>query len=309
MSADMTIGVIGAGGVGGYYAGLLARAGHPVHLLARGHHLQAIRDGGGLRVRTPEAEFVAVLTATDDVSALEGLDVVLVAVKSYSLAEVMPVVAAAARSGALVLPLLNGVDVVDRLEEGGVPRERLLGGLTYISASRVAPGRVERTSPFQRVRVGEPDGGPSQRAARVAAAFAGSGADAAAVDDIALEIWRKFVFLSPMSTACGLSRTAIGAIRATPHGRLLLRRLVEETAAVARARNVPLADDEVDRTLDMLHNVPAGMRPSFLLDLERDGPNELDALCGAVVRLGADALVPTPVHDLAFGALQAAGTR
>lgn len=308
MSTRMKIGVIGAGGVGGYYAAILARAGHAVHLLARGDHLRAIRDAG-LRVRTPEGEFTTSVAAGEDAGVLNGVDVLVLAVKSYSLEEVSREAAEAARGGALVLPLLNGVDVLDRLGDAGVPRDRLLGGLTYISAARVQPGFIERTSPFQRVRVGEPGGGASARATRVAAAFAESGADAAAVDDIALEIWRKFTFLSPMSTACGLARTPIGPIRATPHGRLLLRRLVEETAAVARARTVSLAEQEVEHTLAMLDGVPAAMRPSFLLDLERGGPTELDALCGAVVRIGADALVPTPTHDLALGALQAAATR
>jgi len=302
----MRIAIIGAGGVGGYYGGLLARAGHDVRAVARGEHLAAIR-ARGLEVRTPDETWTATIAASDDPAALAADfgrdDLAVVAVKTYSLDEVAPAAALFARRGATVLPLLNGVDAAERLAARGVPAERVLGGLTYISAARVAPGVVERRSPFQRVTVGELAGGASPRAERVAAALAGAGVEARAVDDVALELWQKFVFIASMAAVCGLVRAPIGAVRATPLGRRLIERAVREAAAVGRARGVALPAGEEARVLALLESLPPAMRPSLLLDLEAGARTEVDDLSGAVARFAAAAGLETPIHDTAAVAL------
>src|SRR5437879_2883710 len=111
----MKIGIVGAGGIGSYYAGLLSRAGYSVRLLARGDHLAAIRSHG-LEVKTPQETFVAMPDATDNGDDLCDSEYAIVAVKSYSLAEVAPVLVNVAKAGAAIVPLLNGVDVAERLE-------------------------------------------------------------------------------------------------------------------------------------------------------------------------------------------------
>jgi 2-dehydropantoate 2-reductase len=142
----MKIAIVGAGGVGGYYGGVLANAGHHVVMLARGAHLDALR-GRGIEVRTPEGTFTAPVEATDHPNGLSRVEYVIVAVKNFSLPEIAPVARTLAEAGAVILPLLNGVEVVDRLVGHGVPRDRVLGGLTAISAVRIGPGVVERGSP------------------------------------------------------------------------------------------------------------------------------------------------------------------
>jgi 2-dehydropantoate 2-reductase len=296
--------ILGAGGVGGYYGGSLARAGNPVAFLARGAHLEAIR-ARGLEVRTPEGSFIATVEASDDVTALGPADLAIVAVKTYSLGEVLPAARLLAKTGAVVLPLLNGVEAVERLVAGGVPAASVLGGLTQISVARVAPGVVERKSPFQNVAVGELSGGPSARAERIAQAFREAGAQARVSEDIVADLWRKFAFIAPMGAACGMARTSIGPVRDAPYGKLLLERAVREVLAVAQARGVALAPDEGTKILAFMDGLGAAMKPSFLLDLEAGGPNELDDLSGAVARLGRSAGVETPVHDTAVAALGA----
>ncbi len=298
----------GAGGVGGYFGGALARAGYPVALLARGAHLEAIR-ARGLEVRTPEGNFTVAVEASDDVASLGPADLAIVAVKTYSLADVLPAARLLAKTGAVVLPLLNGVEAADRLVAGGVPQERVLGGLTQVSVAKVAPGVVERKSPFQNVAVGELAGGPSARAERIAQAFRDAGAQARVSEEIRADLWRKFAFIAPMAAACGLARASIGPVRDAPYGKLLLERAVREVLAVARARGVALADDEEAKILAFMDGLGAGMKPSFLLDLEAGGPNELDDLSGAVSRLGREAGVETPVHDTAVAALAAVRPR
>jgi 2-dehydropantoate 2-reductase len=302
----MRIAILGAGGVGGYDGSVLSRAGNEVQLLARGTHLEAIR-ADALRVSEPDGStWVARVDATDDPAALRGAKLVVVSLKSYYLDAIGPVAADLARHGATVVPLLNGVEAADRLEQLGVPRQALLGGLTAISAERTGPGQVSRKSPFNRVVVGELAGGLSARATEIAALFAAAGAEARASAEMPLELWRKFVFITTMGSCCGLARTSIGPVRDAPLGQVLLERATAESVGVGRAMGIGFASDEVSRVLEQVRAMAPVMEPSFLPDLKRGGRTELDALMGAVARLGRQVGVPTPVHDAAVAAFGAA---
>jgi 2-dehydropantoate 2-reductase len=294
----MKIAILGAGGVGGYFGGILARAGHEVAVLARGAHLEALRERG-LEVRTTEETFIAAVTATDDPEALGAADYAILAVKNYSLPEIIPAVRTVARAGAVIVPLLNGVDVADRLIAAGVRAERILEGLTEISAVRAAPGVISRSSPWARVVVGEKAGGASERAERIVAALREAGAEARVSEDMTADLWRKFVFIASMATVCGLSRSPVGPIRSDSLGRELIERAILEVVAVARGLRIELGDGEVARILGFVDSLPPGTKPSFLVDLEAGGATERDDLSGAVSRLGRRAGVETPTHDVA----------
>jgi 2-dehydropantoate 2-reductase len=301
----MKIAVLGAGGIGGYYGGLLARTGHEVCVLARTSNLSALKEHG-LEIRTPAETFTVRVRASDDVKDFGAVDCALVAVKNYSLAEIAPAAAFLARQGALIVPLLNGVEVVDQLVAHSVPHEQLVGGLTAISVVRTAPGVFERRSPFQRVVLGELEQSQPERKQRIDAivqAFKEAGVEASVSTDITADLWRKFAFIASMAAACGLSRSAIGPLRATKLGHLLIERAVREVVNVARARKVALADDEAERTVKTIDGLPEAMKPSLLIDLEAGRPTEIEDLSGAVARLGRASGVETPVHDTAAAAI------
>jgi len=290
--------IIGAGGVGGCFGAALVQAGHDVTLFARGAHLDAIRRDG-LTIRSPGRTDVVRVAATDRTAELPPSDLAVVAVKSYSLADAIPVARAVAESGATVLPLLNGVTAADELIAGGLPRERVLGGIARVSAARVAPGVVERRSDFQSMVVGELGGGLSDRATVIADAFRGARVDARASEIIDVELWQKFVFITAMAAVCGMARAPIGSVRDAPGGRRLIERAVAEVVAVARARGVALPADEAERTCAYIGTLPAAMKPSFLVDLESGGPTELHTLSGAVARFAAETGLECPVHETA----------
>jgi 2-dehydropantoate 2-reductase len=193
----MKFAILGAGGVGGYYGGLLAKNGHEVCVFARTSNLASLRERG-LEVRTPEGSFTVRVQASDNIKDFRGVDSALVAVKNYSLAEIAPAATYLANQGALIVPLLNGVEVVDQLMANGVPQAQLVGGLTAISAIRIAPGIFERRSPFQRVVLGELGQSQPERKQRIEAiaqAFREAGVDATVSADITADLWRKFAFI------------------------------------------------------------------------------------------------------------------
>jgi 2-dehydropantoate 2-reductase len=294
--------VLGAGAIGAYYGGQLARTGHDVTLYARGENLAAIR-GSGLEIRTPEGSTVVHVAATDSADELPAADFAILGVKSYSLESIGPVVRQVARKGTAILPFLNGVETTDRLIALGVPRDALLGGVTRISVARVQPGVVERRGAFRSVIIGELDGQTTDRVTRIAAAFRDADVDSRVSNRIDVDLWQKFVFIAAMAAACGLARSPIGPLREKPLGRRLLERAVQEAVDVARARGIPLPDNETAQVIAAIDALPPGTKPSFLLDIESGGATELDTLSGAVSRYAEKAGVSAPIHDAVAAAL------
>jgi 2-dehydropantoate 2-reductase len=288
--------VLGAGAIGAYYGGQLSRAGHEVTLYARGDNLAVIRQRG-LEIRTPEGAATIKIAATDRAEDLGAADFAILGVKSYSLDSIGQVVRRVAEDGAAILPFLNGVETTDRLIALGVPRSAILGGVTRISVARAEPGVVERRGPFQSLIVGELDGHITDRVTHVVAAFREAGVEARASSQIEVDLWQKFVFLVAIAASCGLARAPLGVVRERSLGRRLIERAVQEAVDVARARHIPLADDEAAQVIGAIDALPPGTKPSFLLDVESGGPTELDVLSGAVSRYADTAGVAAPVHD------------
>jgi 2-dehydropantoate 2-reductase len=294
--------VLGAGAIGAYYGGQLARTGHDVTLYARGENLAAIRRSG-LEIRTPEGSTTVHIGGTDSADELAAADFAILGVKSYSLESIGSVVRQVATKGTAILPFLNGVETTDRLIALGVPREALLGGVTRISVARVQPGVVERRGAFQSVIIGELDGQTTDRVTRIATAFRDAGVEARVSNRIDVDLWQKFVFIAAMAASCGLARSPIGPLREKPLGRRLLERAVREAVDVARARGIPLSDNETAQVIGAINALPPGTKPSFLLDIESGGPTELDTLSGAVSRYAEEAGISVPIHDAVAAAL------
>lgn len=299
--------MMGAGGVGGYFGGRLAAAGQDVGFVARGAHLDALRSRG-LRVDSALGAFsVAPVRAESDPSALwsdgEPPDAVFVAVKLADTEGALPMLAPALGPRTAVISLQNGVEAEDLLARS-FGAARVAGGVAYIAAAVEGPGVIRHIGVNQRIELGTLPGGEGLAGTldRIVPALREAGADAARVDDIAAAIWRKFVFLVGLSAVTTVAGLPIGPIRADAEGRALLAAVMEEAAAVARARGVPLPADFAADRLRFVDSLPAEMRASMAHDFAAGKPLELDWLSGAVVRFGAALSVPTPVN----GALAAA---
>jgi 2-dehydropantoate 2-reductase len=300
----MRIAVFGTGAVGGYFGGRLAEAGEDVSFIARGRHLEAIREGG-LVVDSPLGDFrIHPARATDDPGAVGAVDAVLVAVKAWQLPE------AAAGMGPLVeegttavVPLLNGVEAPDVLTQALGPGP-VLGGVCRIFSHVAAPGRIAHTGFEPSMEFGELDGAASERAERLLAAFERArGFSATLSEDIVAAMWAKLAFIAPASAVGAATRAPYGGIRGIPETRVLLRRVAGEVCAVARARGVTLPEDLPDRVMAVIDALPADEVTSMQRDLLGGRPSELDAQVGAVVRLGRRAGVPTPVSEVLYAAL------
>jgi 2-dehydropantoate 2-reductase len=301
--AAMRLAVVGAGGVGGLLAGLAARAGIEVALLARGAALEAIRSDG-LHVTTGEEQFtVRPAAVADDPAALGPCDAVLVAVKSWQVAELAPRLAPLVAPGGVVVPLQNGVEAGARLA-AGLPGVRVSDGVTYVFAWSEGPGRIRHAGTPLKIAMGERPGAPLGGAlAPLAATLASAGVKAVVSDAIEVLAWEKLLFVAPFGAVGAVSRAPAGAIRDSPETRKLFGDLVAEGAAVARARGVALSADVGERTLAWLDRVAWDATVSMQRDLAAGRPSELLDQTGVVSRFGADVGVPVPLHDTLLASL------
>lgn len=298
----MRFAIMGAGGVGGYYGACLARAEHEVGFIARGAHLAAMRESG-LRIHDRDGDFaVDPVNATDDVSALQPVDVVLLCVKLYDVEAASRQIAPLLGPDSVVVTTQNGVEAPE-IVAGAIGPGRTLAAATYISATIVEPGAIRRNNDLTHIEIGEPDGPASARVHALVDELKSAGLDARPVDDTAALLWSKFVLLAANSGMTSLIRQDTGVLRGDPVIREAHTAALAEVADVGRVLGVALADDIEQRCLTWLdENAP--IKPSLLVDLEAGKRLEVGWLSGAVHRLGKKAGVPTPTHTAIYAALR-----
>ena len=299
----MRVAVMGAGGVGGFYGGRLAQAGHDVAFITRGEHLRAIQAGGLKLVGTAGDAVIAGAQATDDPSRLAPVDVVLFCVKLFDTEDAARAIAPLLSKGGACITLQNGVDGQDRIG-AIVGNDRVMGGIAFVSALIESPGVIRYMSKAPSIKFGEADGQMTQRATRLRDACEAAGFGAEVVADIRIAQWHKFVGLTVNAALTSLTRKPAGIVYHDPEIAALASAMFAEGAAVARAMGIGLPDDIVAWQIQNHRNFPPGMYASMYHDLTRGRRLELDSLSGLIVRKGRELGVPTPLHAMAYACLK-----
>jgi 2-dehydropantoate 2-reductase len=300
--AIMKIAIMGTGGVGGYYGGLLAKQGQNVTFIARGTHLAAIQENG-LQVKSIHGDFhINPAQATDDPAQVGLVDLVVFCTKTYSIDEAAQQIKPLVGPETIMLPLENGIDAADRIG-AVVGMEHMLGGATWISSAVEAPGVIKQVSQFRRVVIGELDGQVTERVQAVHKAFEETGITAELSENVLKILWTKFVFISAASSLGSLTRLPIGDYRSVPEAREMMTNLMREVEAIAHAQGVELDQDVVQKSLDFVDNAAPQIKPSMQLDVEAGRRSEIEAMIGVIGRKGRELGVPTPVADMVYAAL------
>jgi 2-dehydropantoate 2-reductase len=290
----MRIGIMGSGGLGGYFGARLALGGADVHFIARGKHLQAMRDQG-LRIDGPEPMHVQEVHATDNPADVGPVDVVMLGVKLWdteqAIAQMRPMVG----PQTAIISFQNGVLKDDYLR-AAFPAQQIMGGVGYVATTIEAPGVIKQTGPMQRLLFGEFDRSLSERGQALLAACKAGGINAELSDNILREIWLKYVFLVGLSGTTTSMRHTIGPIRSNPQTRAFLSDVMAEVIAVGRAHGVDLPADTLQAALQRADTVSPEMTSSMHHDLQRGNKLEVRWLSGGVVELGQSKGVPTPCN-------------
>jgi 2-dehydropantoate 2-reductase len=299
----MRVTVMGSGGTGGYFGGLLARAGEDVTFIARGAHLAAIR-ARGLTVRSRlVGDFTVPARATDDPAESGRADLVLFCVKAYDTESAAERLGPAVGPDTVILPVQNGIDSAERIGRV-VGSERVIGGLAGVSSVVEAPGVIEHRAGPDVIQLGELDGPPSARAERIAEALRRAGVKAQVRPDMRVALWEKFVLICGLSGLTALTRLPLGAVLACPETRALLQQAMEETESVGRAVGVAVPAGHAGRRMKFFEGSDPAIRGSLYYDLAAGRRLEIDTLHGTVVRLGRERGVPTPASFAVYAALK-----
>lgn len=282
----MKLGVMGAGAVGCYYGGMLARAGNEVVLIGRPAHVEAVKRAGLLLETTSFTERVP-MQASSEAASLAGCDLVLCCVKSTDTAKAAAEMGPYLGADTIVLSLQNGVDNAQRLQEVlGVP---VIPAVVYVATEMAGPGHVKHNGRGELVI------GSSPASDAVVRLFAAAGVPVTVSEDVIAALWAKLVL--------NCAYNALSAITQVPYGRLVqgagvwgvMRDVVAECLAVARADGVALPDD-VWASIERIAATMPGQYSSTAQDLARGKPSEIDHLNGYVMRRGEALGIPTPVN-------------
>jgi 2-dehydropantoate 2-reductase len=307
----MRVAVLGAGAIGAYVGAALHRGGTDVHLIARGEHLEAIRERG-VQVLSPRGDFVANTPATDDPSEVGPVEYVFLGLKANSYATCGPLIAPLMHEGTTVVAAQNGIPWwyfhglagpsegrrIESVDPGGavtktLPPDRAVGCVVYCSTEIEGPG-VIRHLEGTRFSIGEPDGSDSERCTTFSEAMIAGGLKCPVEPDIRNDIWIKLLGNAAFNPISALSRATMVEIASHSGTRATIRLMMEETLEIAAGLG-SRPDISVDKRIDGAQRV-GEHKTSMLQDLERDKPLELDVILAALIEL-AD-LTDTPAATL-----------
>lgn len=297
----MNIVVVGAGGVGGYFGGMLSKAGFNVTFLVRGKTLEAIQNNG-LQIKSINGDFTVHPTATNNYNELNDPELVILGVKSWQIETIAEKLKPIIGAHTMVLPLQNGADNADRLREI-LPHQNVLAGLCKIVSKIEAPGIINHFEYEPEIVFGEYDNAKTQRMQKLKEVFDMAGFKNTWSEDIHLDIWKKFLFIATVSGMGAITRSTFGVMREDEEIRQLLYQTANEIMAVANAKGIALTNQHVEMALAIVDRMDYDTTASMQRDFMEGKPSELQNFNGYIVEQGKQLHVITPINRFTYHCL------
>ena len=294
--------VMGLGGVGGYFGGMFAlnittnwRDKRDLTFIARGAHLEAIKANGlTLKLWNQDPVVCIPKMVTDSVLKLPYINFLLLAVKNYDLEDALHQVESRLNSDTVIMPLMNGVDVYDRIK-AIAKKSIVLPSCVYISSKIECPGVVKLQGDIVKVYSGPDPQRPDYDGAEIQAFFQNMGLKLYWNANPFEPIWRKFLFVSPFALVTGATGKTMHQVWEDPELNASLLTIMSEIQAIAAKRGINLTSYDIDYAMRIGENIHPAAKTSLQLDIEnKKGRMELEALGGVLVKLGNECGVPTP---------------
>lgn len=300
----MRILILGAGGIGGYYGARIQQAGSEVTFLVRPARAEQLRQHG-LKVTSPMGDYQftpRIVTASDN---LHGqYDAILLSCKAYDLDSALAAIESAVGPETILIPFLNGVRHLDILDSA-FGKERVLGGLAFVSLSLEPSGEIQHLSKFDRLVIGSRTASPSPWLAPLTKLLKNTPIEFSLTENIEQEMWDKFVYITTMAGATSAMRASVGEILATKTGEAFIVGLLEECTQVAKACGQAPTQNVLDNYLIGLRDHSSKLTASMLRDIERNGPTEGAHILGDMFQRGQEAGIATPRLEFCWTHLQA----
>lgn len=304
----MKIYVVGSGGVGGYFGGLLAKAGNDVTFVARGEHYQAIKENG-LTVKSVAGGFeIKPTQVIESVSEIVNPDLIIFTVKTYDTDSTAKELASVVNEDTVIITFQNGVDNDNQIKKY-VKNAQVYPGVAYVISTRTKPGVIEQTGGLRKLIFGDRNNLGNPKLRELEKLMKNAGIDAIASDDITRDLWKKFMFIVAFSGVTAVCRSSIGKVLSNQLTKSLYERCLREAVVVAKAMKVNVADDAFESIMTISGNTAPDSKSSLLVDIENNRNNEIETLNGTLVRFAEENKIDVPVNDLIYGAIKLSSTK
>jgi len=297
----MNIVVIGAGGVGGYFGGKLAQAGFDVTFVVRGKTLEAIKTNG-LQVKSINGDFTVWPKVTDNINEIKNPELIILGVKSWQVDAIAEQLIPVINSDTMILPLQNGADNADRLLSI-LQKENVLAGLCKIVSKIEAPGIINHFVFEPEIVFAEYDNVLTERVKSIKLVFDKANFKNTISDDIHLDIWKKYLFITTISGIGAITRSVFGAIRADEDLRQIMYQTANEIVAIANAKDINLTNQDIEKVLHVIDNLNYDTSASMQRDVMEGRPSELENFNGYIVKQGKALHITTPTNSFLYHCL------
>lgn len=298
----MNIVIYGTGGVGGYFGARLEQAGNNVTFIARGKHLEIIKEKG-LQLKSFKGDYLVYpAKATSTISEVKNTELVLVCVKTWQVAEVAEKIKPFLTENTIVIPLLNGVENVDILIKI-LDKKMVLGGFCRIVSKLESHGVINHLSYEPSIVFGELSNLMSERALLLKKIFLDAGIKTKLSKNIQKHCWTKFLYISTISGIGALTRATIGEMLASPQIKKLMHETATEIVEVAKRKGIELPNNSIEKQFQIIESQPYNTTSSLQRDMMEGKPSELESQNGCIVKLGNELGISTPVNAFIYQCL------
>lgn len=299
--------VVGAGGVGGYYAARLKSSGNNVQVVARGKHLESIRRSGIHLKSDVGTVNVTVNRVSDKPEDLEVPDVILLAVKAFQVGDALESIRPVVGRNTRIITIQNGVDAYRRAADA-YPGNAL-GGLTRVIGYMESPGTIRHIGSEGVLVFGPLHGEVEPAMEGIAETFRGAGIQCSVSGNISKDIWEKFMIMATMGGIGSITGAPMGALRQIPETRSLIDQSLDEIMGVANRLDIPIDGESRKKAWDFLESLPYDATSSTQRDIAAGKRSEMEYLSGTVSSLGKETGFSTPLHDFIYRSLLPAELR
>ncbi|MCX8129480.1 MAG: 2-dehydropantoate 2-reductase [Clostridia bacterium] len=300
--------IYGVGGVGGYFGGIIAYrlkelrdTNHEVYFIARGSHLQEISKKGLTLHLYPHGTLICKpARAAEKLDELPYMDIIILCVKGYDLEEAIKNISVRIKEDTVVIPLLNGVDIYERIRSS-LHKGIVLPGCTYISSAVEGPGVISLKGEKTLIVFGRDPQNAHYDQASILNLFTLVGIDYTWLDDVFPAIWSKYVFIASFALVTGYSGKTIGEVMADTKLRGLVKGIMEEIVQIAKAKGIVIKESVIEQSLELAINIPFDTKTSFQRDLEKKKEKTEGEILGAtILRLAKECGINPSVTEQVF---------
>lgn len=297
----MKIAIIGTGGVGGYFGGKLAMAGSDVTFLARGEHLKALQQNG-LRIKSIKGDFkIDPIKVTDNIKTIGFADLVIIALKSWQIKEIITDLIEIVNQNTTILPLQNGIFTADELKEQ-FDQNNVIGGSCRIFSKIESPGIINHFDSDPKIILGELNNSKTERIYKIESVLNHAGIETTISDNIQTDLWRKFIIVC-VSGLLAVTKTTHGELRELKVTRQLMIELLTEIYNLSKKVGIQIETNYLEKAISLIDSFSYDNTGSLTRDVWKGKPSEIEYQTGTVVRLAEKYGIDVPINRFVYSCI------